>query len=587
MTALAGEVPHSFSAALEGVRRSALAARAANDPDALRCALRREGELLLLDGQPNAALNAFLEAASLCPAAELSEQARLWQQAAHAQAILFSPVQAQEHLGTALSLMRQAGDAPGIIDILEDLADSHARQGDLGWALEHLETNLSLRRELGDQAGLCRTLLAVGRLRLRQPVPVVRLARHNLEEAVGMARELADASLNAQAQGWLAHACALGGDAELAASLFEQSYQGLERLSDLNLMAQVRLGQARLAAAQGVGARTQSAQVQSAQVQSAQAQSAQVQPEPLQLAQLQSAQELARQALGLSRRSASPYTEVPALQLLSSLAEAAGDLRAALDYHHAYHDLSVTLGRAQSLARAQEVSARLDLEGSRQETELQRARGSRLERRVAERTAQLEATQAEMTLLLASAAECRDAPQGLHAFWVGEASACVARQLGWEQARAHDLGLAARLHDIGKLAIPDAVLLKKGALDEAEWTLMRTHTTLGARLLDHSTSPLLKLAAEVALSHHERWDGSGYPAGALGAQASQAGRIVAVVDAFDALLSTRSYKAAWSLEAATDYLHQHSGTLFDAEVVGAVVALQAQGGLPPRERPGT
>jgi putative two-component system response regulator len=540
----------AFAATMLEVSQAVEVARSGSDALALCTALHREGELLLLDGHPNAALQALLEAVGLCPPEALEIQARLWQRSAHAQSVLASPGEAQEYLGLALDLMRRSGHASGVIDILEDLAELHARQGELGWALSHLETNLSLRRELRDEAGLCRTLLAAGKLGLRQVAPHIRAARRYLEEAAELASTLGLASLEAQAQGWLAHAYALGGEYERAGALFELSYLRLEQQGDLSMLAQIRLGQARLAAAQN---------------------------------QPGTARTLGAQALDLSRRSSSPHTEVPVLLLLSTQAEAMGDLSAALAHHRAYHDLSVSLGRAQSDHRTRQIAVRLDLESSRQEAELQRQRGGRLERRVAERTAQLEATQAEMIELLASAAECRDAPQGLHAFWVGEASARVARQLGWTPARAHDLGLAARLHDIGKLAIPDSVLLKQGPLSEEERTLVQTHTTLGARLLERSASPLLQLAAEVALSHHERWDGSGYPAGAQGDQASQAGRIVAVVDTFDALLSQRSYKLAWTAQDAADYLQAQAGTQFDAEVVRALLWLHEQGDLPPRE----
>ena len=315
-------------------------------------------------------------------------------------------------------------------------------------------------------------------------------------------------------------------------------------------MAQVRLGQGRVAAAR---------------------------PDPA------LALKLGGEALDLCGQSGNRAAEVQVRLLLSEQSQAAGDLASALAHHRAYHTLSVELHRARSERRAQQIAARIGLQGSRQEADLYRERGSLLERRVAERAAQLEATQAEMIGLLASAAECRDAPQGLHNAWVGEASACLALQLGWNETRARDLGLAARLHDIGKLAIPDALLLKEGPLEECEWVLMRTHTTLGARLLSRSTSPLLALAAEIAQSHHERWDGLGYPAGLRGCAIPQAGRIVAVVDAFDALVSERSYKAAWTVEEAAAYLREKAGQHFDPEVVAALCELQRLGELPPRE----
>ncbi|WP_146202693.1 HD domain-containing phosphohydrolase [Deinococcus irradiatisoli] len=530
--------------------RRVQAARDADDFAALHTARRIEGELLLLSGEPHAALGAFLEAVALCEVSDLSGQARLWQLAARAQAALAAPAEAQEYLGLGLRLMEEARDLTGAIDLLEDLAALHARAGEHQRELEHLEANLTLRRELGDAAGLCRTLLAVGKSRLRQQPAQVQRAQRDLKAAIKAAQEIGSVSLLAQARGWLGHAHWLLQHLDEADSLFSQSYHDLERLGDLARMAQVRLGQGRVAASR---------------------------------ADPPSALRLGGQALDLCRQSGNRSTEVQVLLLLSEQSQAGGDLAAALEYHRAYHELSVQLHRARSEHRAQQIAARIGLQGSRQEADFYRERGSLLERRVAERAAQLEATQMEMIELLASAAECRDAPQGLHNAWVGEASACVALHLGWNESQARDLGLAARLHDIGKLAVPDAVLLKQGPLIESEWTLMRTHTTLGARLLSCSTSPLLALAAEIAQSHHERWDGLGYPAGLRGSAIPQSGRIVAVVDTFDALISQRPYKAAWTLEEAAAYLHDKAGQHFDPLVVAAVVELHRLGELPPRD----
>ncbi len=531
-------------------RRRVQLARDQDDFPALHAALRAEGELLLLSGEPQAALGAFLEAVALCEVADLVGQARLWQLSARAQAALAAPAEAQEYLGLGLRLMHEAHDLGGAIDLLEDLAELHARAGEHLRALEHLEANLNLRRELGDAAGLCRTLLAVGKSRLRQHPAQLQRAQRDLNAAIGLAQEIGSVSLLAQARGWLGHAHWLAHRLDEADALLAESYRDLERLCDAARMAQVRLGQGRVAAAR---------------------------PDP------QLALALAREALALCRHSGNRAAEVQVLLLLSEQSQAAGDLVSALEHHRAYHTLSVELSSARSERRAQQIAARIGLQGSRQEADLYRERGSLLERRVAERAAQLEATQTEMIELLASAAECRDAPQGRHNAWVGEASACLAQHLGWNELQARDLGMAARLHDIGKLAIPDAVLLKQGPLEEGEWKLMRTHTTLGARLLSRSTSPLLALAAEIAQSHHERWDGLGYPAGLRGSAIPQAGRIVAVVDAFDALLSQRPYKVAWTVQEAAAYLQEKAGQHFDPVVVAALGELQRLGELPPRE----
>jgi len=128
------------------------------------------------------------------------------------------------------------------------------------------------------------------------------------------------------------------------------------------------------------------------------------------------------------------------------------------------------------------------------------------------------------------------------------------------------------MHDIGKIGIPDRVLLKPGKLDAEEWAIMRRHPEIGHGIIGSHASPLLKMAAEVALTHHERWDGSGYPRGLAGEAIPQAGRIVAVADVFDALTSVRPYKPAWPAEAAVAELLRGSGSHFEPRVVDAFLA---------------
>ncbi|WP_189088803.1 HD-GYP domain-containing protein [Deinococcus ruber] len=276
-----------------------------------------------------------------------------------------------------------------------------------------------------------------------------------------------------------------------------------------------------------------------------------------------------------------PHAELAAVHWeLSMLYQFLERYELALRHHQAFYLHDVARRNEHAQARV----SRLNREQRRQAGELTR-QSHLLEQTVADYTAQLEATQVEMTELLASAAEFRDAPLGPHARWVGDASACVALGLGVSDEDARALNLAARLHDIGKLAIPDSILLKEGKLSPAEWVVMRTHTVLGERLLIRSTSPLLRLAAEVALSHHEHWDGSGYPRGLSGEAIPLVGRIVSVVDSFDALVSERPYKPAWTPEHALHYLRRAAGRQFDPQVVESFGRLFEQGDLPSREEP--
>jgi putative two-component system response regulator len=123
------------------------------------------------------------------------------------------------------------------------------------------------------------------------------------------------------------------------------------------------------------------------------------------------------------------------------------------------------------------------------------------------------------------------------------------------------------MHDIGKIGIPDRILHKPGRLDPDEWEVMKTHTTIGARILEGSRAPLIQMAEQIALTHHERWDGSGYPVGLAGGEIPLVGRIASVCDVFDALLSVRPYKGAWTVNAAIAEIERQAGRQFDPRLV--------------------
>jgi putative two-component system response regulator len=191
-----------------------------------------------------------------------------------------------------------------------------------------------------------------------------------------------------------------------------------------------------------------------------------------------------------------------------------------------------------------------------------------LEQKVRERTADLEATQLEILERLALAAEYRDDDTGQHTRRVGQMSAQIARALGLPELEVDLIERAAPLHDVGKIAIPDAILLKPGKLTLDEFEIMKTHTTRGAEMLSGGRFPLLQRAEEIALTHHERWDGTGH-VGLRGEGIPPAGRIVTVADVFDALTNERPYKQAWPRAAAVKEIVDQSGRQFDPAVVEA------------------
>ncbi len=143
----------------------------------------------------------------------------------------------------------------------------------------------------------------------------------------------------------------------------------------------------------------------------------------------------------------------------------------------------------------------------------------------------------------------------------------MAKKLGFDEKYCYNIRLAAPMHDIGKLGIPDAILLKKGKLEGEEWEVMKKHTIIGYNILKGSDSDLLKLAAVIALEHHEKWDGTGYPYGKKGEEINIAARITAIADVFDALTSERPYKPAWSVEEATKYMKELKGRHFDPNLL--------------------
>lgn len=186
---------------------------------------------------------------------------------------------------------------------------------------------------------------------------------------------------------------------------------------------------------------------------------------------------------------------------------------------------------------------------------------------------QLQESQLELIQRLAQAVESRDTETGEHIHRIGVLCERLALRVGWTAAEAETLRHASVMHDIGKIGISDRVLLKPGALDAEEWEAIKAHTTIGAQILAGSANPLVRMAETVARCHHERWDGSGYPAGLKGEEIPLAGRICAVVDVYDALLSKRAYKDAWRMQDVLAEIERGSGSQFDPELVAAFLEL--------------
>ncbi len=185
------------------------------------------------------------------------------------------------------------------------------------------------------------------------------------------------------------------------------------------------------------------------------------------------------------------------------------------------------------------------------------------------RVEELEKTRLQIIERLGRAAEFKDNETGLHVIRMSHYARIIAEDCDVSPAWTRQLFMAAPMHDVGKIGIPDGILTKPGPLDPEEWALMRKHPEIGAEIIGKFDTGLLQMAGEIALAHHEKWDGSGYPKGLAGEDIPLSARIVAVADVFDALTTKRPYKEAWSVEAAIAHIREVAGTHLDPRVVAA------------------
>jgi len=192
-----------------------------------------------------------------------------------------------------------------------------------------------------------------------------------------------------------------------------------------------------------------------------------------------------------------------------------------------------------------------------------------LERRVSESTSEIRLRERETLLRLARAGEYRDEDTGNHVIRMAKYSRVIAEHLGFSREEAEVIEMAAPMHDIGKIGIRDGILLKPGKLTAEEFEIMKNHTVIGYDILKDSPSKFLQMGSVIALGHHEKFDGTGYPYGKKGNEIPIEARIVAVADVYDALVSERPYKNAWSMEAALDHMESHRGKHFDPECFDA------------------
>ena len=201
-------------------------------------------------------------------------------------------------------------------------------------------------------------------------------------------------------------------------------------------------------------------------------------------------------------------------------------------------------------------------------------RGDLLESLVKTATLEIRTREKETLMRLARAGEHKDYDTAMHLQRMSLYSRALAEAVGLSEAEAEIIELSAPLHDIGKIGIPDSILLKKGPLDSDELKLMRKHPLIGYEILQNSPSKYLQMGGEIALAHHERFDGTGYPYGLKGKAIPLAARIVAIADVLDALTSIRPYKEAWTIDKAFEYISDESGKHFDPELVNVMLSIR-------------
>jgi len=243
----------------------------------------------------------------------------------------------------------------------------------------------------------------------------------------------------------------------------------------------------------------------------------------------------------------------------------------ALDYVTKPFDAKELLSRIRNL-----VDVKLARNFIHQQKELLKKEVAQRTYELEQRTAELHETRLQVVRRLGRAAEYRDNETGFHIVRMSKMAALLGEAAGMNEYFCDLLLNAAPMHDIGKLGIPDNILLKPGKFDAEEWAIMQTHSQIGADILSGDDSELLKMAEEIALTHHEKWNGKGYPNGLAGENIPLAGRLCALSDVFDALTSVRPYKKAWTVEKAVELIKTESGKHFDPTLVELFIKLLPQ-----------
>lgn len=528
-----------------------MVARAEGDRVGEAEALYRMASLAHFGGDPEDAFGLAMEAgevASACGAWMVNAWAVHLLGIIHYQASNFS--EALEHCLKALDIYQTTVDGVDAGNILNTIAAVYHSMGDNDRAIVTYEQALAASEPFGRPEMVALILGNIARIRSSRSeyLPAVSMGRRAVEIAREHSPSIVTNLLADLAEAYMGLA-----DHHKAAECFAEARRVLAQLSEegaepsYSAQLGVMVAEGRVALRRGA---------------------------------LDDAISVLQAALDMSERTDSKEYELEINDLLATAFKRSGRFEEALERRETHDDRYRQMFTHAADLRLRTLQVAHETAAARQEAEIFRLRTQELEVYMADEhsspssntsintTQQLEAFQQ-----LAILTEFRDAETGEHTHRVGDLSAEIAHALGKSPEWCEQLRLAARLHDIGRVVVPDSVLRKTGPLTVDEYEMMKSHTSMGHRILSGNSAPLFQLAAEVAQTHHEWWDGSGYPLGISQTSIALSGRIVAVADVYDALCSKRPYKRSWAKEEAARFVVSGQGGQFDPDVVDAFIAV--------------
>lgn len=545
--------------------------------EALLALARAERELGLLDQAAERSDEALALARSL---GETSAEADALNLKAAVLGARGDYIEALEHLEKGLTLAQRAGAEERQANILSNIGGLHTQLGDHPRALECLQSAYQLIRKAAPGTK-SEAVNLIGLGRLYYELGDNEAVRRYFTQAREVGRQADDALIELASLNLMANlSCRLERWAE-ALELFDEALDMVRRLGirhyevdNLDGIGQVysALGQHEQATASYRRALELAQEIEDKEGEIDAL--VNLGRQALALDRIDEAIALLHRTLELAGRIDRKRSMFEAHELLAVGYERRGELSLALHHQREFHRVEKAVFNQENEQRSGRLAMQFELERARQEAEayqlevVQQAR-EEAEGRVRAQTLELEEAQREIVTRLAVAAEYRDDETGEHTWRVARYTAAIARTLGWPAEEVQLLSSAARLHDLGKIGIPDSILMKPEKLNISEFETICSHTVIGARILERAKSRVLRLAQEIALAHHERWDGKGYPLGLEGDEIPLSARIVATADVLDALTQERPYKRAWPPGEALAEINRNSGHQFDPQVVAA------------------